>query len=88
MGIKSGTNLKLARLRGIAEGTGRSMRMRCGQQKRRTPHFCGLEAYKRLPWKGKVAETEGFEPSIPVKEYGSLAGNWFQPLTHVSGTPY
>ena len=25
---------------------------------------------------------EGFEPSIPVIRYGSLAGNWFQPLTH------
>ena len=31
-----------------------------------------------------VAETEGFEPSIPVTRYGSLAGSWFQPLTHVS----
>lgn len=31
-----------------------------------------------------VEETEGFEPSIPVTKYGSLAGNWFQPLTHVS----
>ena len=32
----------------------------------------------------KMAETEGFEPSIPDNGYGSLAGNWFQPLTHVS----
>ena len=31
-----------------------------------------------------MAETEGFEPSIPVTRYGSLAGSWFQPLTHVS----
>ena len=35
-----------------------------------------------------MAETEGFEPSIPVTRYGSLAGNWFQPLTHVSATPF
>ena len=34
--------------------------------------------------KRPVAETEGFEPSIPVTRYGSLAGSWFQPLTHVS----
>ena len=31
-----------------------------------------------------VAETEGFEPSIPVTRYGSLAGSWFQPITPVS----
>lgn len=29
-----------------------------------------------------MAVKEGFEPSIPVIRYGSLAGNWFQPLTH------
>ena len=50
----------------------------------KTPHFCGFEDYKRLIGKSKVAETEGFEPSIPVTRYGSLAGSWFQPLTHVS----
>ena len=31
-----------------------------------------------------MAEREGFEPSIRVYAYGSLAGNWFQPLTHLS----
>jgi hypothetical protein len=31
-----------------------------------------------------MAEREGFEPSVPVYRYGSLAGNWFQPLTHLS----
>ncbi len=31
-----------------------------------------------------MADTEGFEPSKPRKELASLAGRWFQPLTHVS----
>ncbi len=32
----------------------------------------------------KVAETEGFEPSVPYSQYDGLANRWFQPLTHVS----
>ncbi len=32
-----------------------------------------------------LAESEGFEPSVPVTQYGSLANYWFQPLTHDSG---
>ena len=32
----------------------------------------------------KLAESEGFEPSVPVTQYGSLANCWFQPLTHDS----
>ncbi len=30
------------------------------------------------------AEREGFEPSAPVSQCGSLANYWFQPLTHLS----
>jgi hypothetical protein len=33
---------------------------------------------------GVLAETEGFEPSVPFKRYDALAKRWFQPLTHVS----
>ncbi len=33
-----------------------------------------------------LAESEGFEPSVPVTQYGSLANCWFQPLTHDSAT--
>ena len=33
---------------------------------------------------GCVAETEGFEPSVPNYQYDGLANRWFQPLTHVS----
>ena len=32
----------------------------------------------------KLAETEGFEPSVPNYQYDGLANRWFQPLTHVS----
>jgi hypothetical protein len=32
----------------------------------------------------KLAETEGFEPSVPYSQYDGLANRWFQPLTHVS----
>jgi hypothetical protein len=32
----------------------------------------------------KLAESEGFEPSDPVTQIGSLANYWFQPLTHDS----
>ena len=31
-----------------------------------------------------MAETEGFEPSVPNSQYDGLANRWFQPLTHVS----
>ena len=33
-----------------------------------------------------MAETEGFEPSVPDYQYDGLANRWFQPLTHVSGS--
>ena len=33
---------------------------------------------------GWLAETEGFEPSVPNYQYDGLANRWFQPLTHVS----
>lgn len=45
----------------------------------------GLKHSRESP-ESKMAETEGFEPSIPVTRYGSLAGSWFQPLTHVSAS--
>ena|GEM_PF-4574910 len=32
----------------------------------------------------KMADTEGFEPSKDREALASLAGRWFQPLTHVS----
>ncbi len=36
-------------------------------------------------WQGhRLAETEGFEPSVPNYQYDGLANRWFQPLTHVS----
>ena len=38
----------------------------------------------QLSYGRAMAEREGFEPSVPVYWYGSLAGNWFQPLTHLS----
>jgi hypothetical protein len=31
-----------------------------------------------------LAETEGFEPSIPISEYNALAKRRLQPLGHVS----
>ncbi len=34
----------------------------------------------------KLAESEGFEPSDPVTQIGSLANYWFQPLTHDSAS--
>jgi hypothetical protein len=37
---------------------------------------------KREPF--LLAETEGFEPSVPNYQYDGLANRWFQPLTHVS----
>jgi hypothetical protein len=36
---------------------------------------------------GMLAESEGFEPSDPVTQIGSLANYWFQPLTHDSARP-
>ena len=36
----------------------------------------------------KMAETEGFEPSIPLSGYAHLANECLQPLGHVSGTHY
>ena len=32
----------------------------------------------------KMAEKEGFEPSVHVSTYGHLANDWFKPLTHLS----
>jgi hypothetical protein len=32
----------------------------------------------------QLAETEGFEPSVPNSQHDGLANRWFQPLTHVS----
>ena len=32
----------------------------------------------------KMAEEEGFEPSVQVSSHGHLANDWFQPLTHSS----
>ena len=31
----------------------------------KTPHSCGFKDYKGLSGKSEVAETEGFEPSVP-----------------------
>ena len=38
-------------------------------------------------WSGvnNLAETEGFEPSIPLTGYDDLANRCLQPLGHVSG---
>ena len=41
----------------------------------------------RTPAKEVVAETEGFEPSVPHSQHDGLANRWFQPLTHVSAWP-
>jgi len=32
----------------------------------------------------KMAEEEGFEPSVQVSSHGHLANDWFKPLTHSS----
>jgi hypothetical protein len=32
----------------------------------------------------KLAEREGFEPSVQVSPYDGLANRWFKPLTHLS----
>ncbi len=37
--------------------------------------------------RGKLAEREGFEPSIRDKTYTPLAGERLQPLGHLSGIP-
>ena len=34
---------------------------------------------------GILAETEGFEPSIPFSRYAHLANECLQPLGHISG---
>ena len=39
---------------------------------------------KKAPKSLKLAEREGFEPSVRVTPYDSLANCWFQPLTHRS----
>ena len=36
---------------------------------------------------GEMAETEGFEPSVPFWGYAHLANECLQPLGHVSGAP-
>jgi hypothetical protein len=43
---------------------------------------CGRQLHRAA----MLAESEGFEPSVPVTQYGSLANCWFQPLTHDSGS--
>ena len=49
--------------------------------KTKSPDEAGLFS---LAFKAKkMAERAGFEPAVRLP-YGSLAGNWFQPLTHVS----
>jgi hypothetical protein len=32
----------------------------------------------------KMAEREGFEPSVTVSHYGGLANRWIKPLSHLS----
>ena len=44
---------------------------------------CGRISRKFL-FSKELAETEGFEPSVPFAQYDGLANRWFQPLTHVS----
>ena len=41
-------------------------------------------ALTRLYAAANLADTEGFEPSKDREALASLAGRWFQPLTHVS----
>ena len=53
---------------------------------RKRPHSCGLWVYMRCHGNDRVAETEGFEPSVQMYPYDGLANRWFQPLTHVSGS--
>ena len=42
----------------------------------------------KLEERSRMAETEGFEPSVGSYPYGGLANRWFQPLTHVSGKAF
>jgi hypothetical protein len=34
------------------------------------------------------AVREGFEPSVQFNPYGSLANYWFEPLTHLTVSPF
>ena len=43
----------------------------------------GESSFRELCW-GQMEDTEGFEPSKDREALASLAGRWFQPLTHVS----
>ena len=47
--------------------------------------LCALRRAISLVRIEMLAESEGFEPSVPVTQHGSLANCWFQPLTHDSG---
>ena len=40
--------------------------------------------FKDEPFILKLAEEEGFEPSVQVSSHGHLANDWFKPLTHSS----
>jgi hypothetical protein len=44
----------------------------------------GFKRRSRMEENNELAETEGFEPSVPNSQHGGLANRWFQPLTHVS----
>ena len=48
------------------------------------PIAFSIEASKFSYLCKELAETEGFEPSVPYSQYDGLANRWFQPLTHVS----
>jgi hypothetical protein len=55
-----------------------------GQKVPEISGFIGAIGRLRIAGINKLAETEGFEPSVPYSQYDGLANRWFQPLTHVS----
>ena len=55
-------------------------------QVRKTAEFCGFQGLSGISWDGIGGGDGGIRTLDTRSRYGSLAGNWFQPLTHVSAT--
>ncbi len=55
-------------------------------QVRKTADLCGFQGLSGISWDGIGGGDGGIRTLDTRSRYGSLAGNWFQPLTHVSAT--
>ena len=53
-------------------------------QVRKIPEFCGFQGLLWTSWDSIGGGDGGIRTLDTRYGYGSLAGNWFQPLTHVS----